>query len=311
MDIRIKNIVKYLTDKKVFTDITSIEPINTGASGAKLFLISDSKNNYVLKNAHHNNGGHINSYINEYDFYKLNDKLKLPFVPETLYYENHRDYGIVLVLCFYKPISHNEWDTELLLKAVGLCAELNSLDIETVSDLNLNFNKVKIDHKFAKQSYEAWKYVINRHTGYFDSVIIDKIYKNLDIVCPILNAEPHYICHGDFHPENILSDGKKLFICDWQNISLGKCMVDISFFISRATAFGIEINDNELFDYYCAKLSEYRQTMVDKSILQKDKDASVVLNTFLYWAYYLKDGGIERISPLFESMVNSFNNLNK
>jgi len=51
--------------------------------------------------------------------------------------------------------------------------------------------------------------------------------------------------------------------------------------------------------------------MVDKSILQKDKDASVVLNTFLYWAYYLKDGSIERISPLFESMVNSFNNLNK
>ena len=123
----INKIINHLETKKVFQYPVTYEKINVGASGAILFVINDCKNKYILKNSHpsyHNDEGHKNSYFKELSFYMLNKKMLLPFVPETIYLENHPDYGILLVMCYYEPVKHNEWNEDLLLKATDLCAQL-------------------------------------------------------------------------------------------------------------------------------------------------------------------------------------------
>lgn len=122
----------------------------------------------------------------------------------------------------------------------------------------------------------------------------------------MLNAEPHSICHGDYHPENILSDGKNLLICDWQNIGIGKGIGDISFFISRALGFGIPMDEDSILDYYCQQLSLYRNKPVDKEVLLKEKAAANLLTTFSFWADYLQNSPIDRVAPIYRGMVQSY-----
>ena len=137
--------------------------------------------------------------------------------------------------------------------------------------------------------------------------IVNDIFENLNIVCPILNNGYHNICHGDFHPENILFDtAKNLIICDWQNVKIGKGISDISFFIERAIGFGINVNADKLINYYCTCLSKYTDRVIENDILLKEKSAAALLTIFSFWAYYLKESEKERIFPFYNEMVNSF-----
>lgn len=298
-------IFNYLMDKKIIEKFEKTEKINTGASGAELYFINDRENEYVLKIASQN-GKHIKEYEKEYSFYKLNQSLQLPFVPKVVYIEYHAQHGIILLLKRYKPILHNEWDKKMQFRAVDLCAKLNSIPINNLSGL-VKFTPMEINREFSKNSYNEWKFVLSQHKGDFDELILENIYKDLDLVCPYLNNPPQYVCHGDFHPENILMDNDNLLICDWQNIGIGKCIGDISFFISRGMGFGININSDELLDFYCERLSVYKGMPINKSALLKERYAAALLNIFSFWAYYLKDANKERVAAQYDEMVKAYN----
>ncbi|MFT3950407.1 MAG: aminoglycoside phosphotransferase family protein [Oscillospiraceae bacterium] len=307
--MEIKSVLSYLINRQVFQEIILAEQINVGASGAKLFKVIDGNKSFVLKLAHksfHDDKSLVASYKKELEFYQLNRTLEIPYVPETVYSEIHDEYGCILVMKYYPPVEHHQWSEELQKNAVDLCARLNSISLESVSPLHLPQNKIEIDWTFTEKSYQEWKLVLSQHEGRFDTKMLDEIYANIDIVCPILNNEPHYVCHGDFHPENMLHDGDKLYICDWQNIQIGKCIGDISFFISRGIGFGINMNADDLLDYYCERLSKYRGMNISKTVLLREKHASTVLNTFSFWAYYLKNCSYERVAGQFNDMVNSY-----
>ena len=140
--------------------------------------------------------------------------------------------------------------------------------------------------------------------------LLDVIYKNLEEACSVLNSAPQYVCHGDFHPENVLSDGKQLYICDWQGVNIGKCVGDISFFISRGLGFGIQINTEKLLAYYCERLSEYIGIEIEPGILQREHSASTLFVTFSFWADYLKNASYERVAKHFLEMENAAKILN-
>ncbi|MDR1630024.1 MAG: aminoglycoside phosphotransferase family protein [Oscillospiraceae bacterium] len=310
--MEIKNIIHYLVDKRVFYDVTEVNPITVGASGARLFSVIDGEQKYVLKHTHessHQEKRHIHSYQKELLFYELNQRLKLPYVPDMIYSERHSDYGILLVMRYYSPLLHDQWTSEMQKSAVDLCAKFNSIAIEQMGPLGLSFQKTEIDKAFTEKSYQVWKGVLAQHRGCFDEVLFEEIYKNIDIVCPVLNDEPHYVCHGDFHPENLLYDDKNLYICDFQNIDVGKAIGDISFFISRGTGFAIKMDTDALLDYYCEKLSEYKGIPIDRATLIKERCASAVLNIFSFWAYHLKNCSYERVSGQFNEMVKSYQHL--
>ena len=163
-------------------------------------------------------------------------------------------------------------------------------------------------HLYIK-SYDLWNKIICKHRNYFESNIIDNIFKMLDFICLILNNDPHYICHGDFHPENILMNNHEIIICDWQRINIGKSISEIFFFISKALDFGINIIENEIIEYYCQKLSEYKMENVDKLKIQKEKNASILYITFIHWPYFLQNSNIERINIHYNNMDQAYNNL--
>lgn len=303
--MEIIEIINYLSNKGIWKKAVSFEPITLGASGAKLFTVNDGTKKYILKMAHksfHCDEEQLISYKKEYDFYQLNQTLQLPYIPKILYSEIHPEYGILLVMDCYKAITHEQWDLDLQKQAVDLCAKLNSLPVEQLAPLGIQWKLTQLDADFTRNAYQAWIDVINEHDERFDRKLLDKLYKNLGEVCHILNSAPQYVCHGDFHPENVLTDGEQLYICDWQGINIGKCVGDISFFISRGMGFGIQMDDEMLLSYYCERLSKYTGTNIDLELLHKERSASSLLVTFSFWAHYLKNAPYERVADHFYEM---------
>ena len=301
-EVKVDRVIDHLKENKVFHNVDHVEKVNVGSGGAQLFMINDSGNEYILKTSSPNIDP---SLLKEYKFYAI--KNSFHFIPEIIHTENHLDYGVIIVMKKYKTIKHEEWDYNLQLRAIDLCAKLNSMNKDKFTDLGIELNLVTLNGGFLKNSYDDWKYIVNKHNGDFDMEIVNDIYKNLDIVCPILNNGYQYICHGDFHPENILFDNDgNLIICDWQNIKIGKGIGDISFFIDRAIGFGINVNTDKLIEYYCMCLSKYTNSVIEKDILLKEKSAAALLSIFSFWAYYLKESDKERIFSFYDEMVNSF-----
>ncbi len=304
--------ITYLMGKGVFTNAASCEPIVLGASGAKLFTVTDHGKKYVLKISHdsfHSDAETINSYKKELAFYQLNQRLQLPYIPKTVYAENHPQYGVLLVMDCYFPIPHQQWDLPLLKEAVDVCARFNSIPVDQVASLGLQYNPIQIDKEFTYNSYLDWISVLKEHGDKFDRKLLDEIYENIGLVCDVLNREPQYLCHGDFHPENVLCDGKKLYICDWQGLHIGKSVGDISFFISRGMGFGIPMDEDILLDFYCERLSEYMNKPIEKDILLREKAASNLLNTFSFWAHYLKNCPYETVAGHFNGIARAYRRL--
>lgn len=301
--------ITYLTEIGVFKDVLSCEPITLGSGGAKLFTVTDKGKRYVLKVAHksfRDTADFMKSYEKELAFYQLNKQLKLPYLPNTIYAENHPQYGVLLVMDCYLPIAHNQWNLTLQKQAVDLCAKFNSTPLELVKPLGLQYAPVQIDKEFTHNSYQAWVEVLNEHGNKFDRKLLDEMYKNIEIVCTVLNQNPQYLCHGDFHPENVLYDGEQMYICDWQGVHIGKSVGDFSFFLSRGMGFGIRMPEDTLLDYYVERLSEYTGTQINKTTLLKEKAASNLLVTFSHWANYLKGCPYETVAGHFNGMVTDY-----
>lgn len=304
------SIFSYLELKQIFTSAATYEPITIGAGGAKVFIANDGGKKYVLKHipAHTDNNTY-DSYEKELHFYELNESLCLPCIPNSIYHENSNEHGIILVMNYYSPIKKESWNLNLQKQAVDLCAKINSIPIEKINSLKLQHQKIEINKQSTDKSYEDWKYVLNQHKDKFEDNALDEIYENIEIVCPILNNDPHYLCHGDFHPENILYDGKQLYVCDWQGINIGKSIGDISFFISRALGMGIDMKEEQLLDYYCERLSLYTNKNIHIETLLKERCASIVLCTFSFWAQYLKNSSFEQVAIQYNGMVDAFRKL--
>lgn len=309
----LEKILIYLTDKKVFHKTVVAEPIQKGASGASIFVIYDNNRKYILKISKESNSidpNRLAAFKKEYDFYCLNKNLDLPFTPKAFYCEEHSEYGYILVIEYFNQIPYKDWDIEMQKKAINICAKMNSLSVTLFKDLNLNCDMIEIDKKATEVSYNLWLNVIRQHDGKFDESILSDIYEHLDVVCPILNSKPLRICHGDFHPDNILTDGNELYIVDWQNLHLGKSTGDISFFLSRGSGFGITLDRDELFTYYAERLSEYTKEKISCSQLLCEDSASTLLTTFMFWAYHLKDVPYDRVELFYNKMIESYHYIN-
>jgi aminoglycoside phosphotransferase (APT) family kinase protein len=309
---RFDRLLNHMTTQRVFCRITRAEEITSGGSGATLLDVTDDNGRYVVKttfNAPYIHEERLKSYKREYDFYGVCRKQRIPFAPEIIHLEQHDDFGIIVVMTYAGPVRRDEWDMDRQLQAVDLCARLASLDIHLLRDMPMAFREMKIDPEFSRHSYREWLSVVRQHHGRLDETNIARIYENLDMICPILNAKPHHVCHGDFHPNNILSDGEHLVICDWQNINIGKCAADFSFFLKRGFNFGIDQNNDALFEHYANQLSLHAREPIDRSTLWKETCAATVHNSFLFWPHPLKNAGFERVKSIYDGMVRAFGEL--
>ncbi len=303
------DVLSYIGRQGVFCGDFSAERISAGASGSAVYAVADRCGKYILK-ASQDTGGkdaHQSSpFAREYAFHTLNRRLKLPFVPKVVYAEKSPLYGYLLVLERLTPITHSDWDEALLRKTADACAQLHSLDANLFADLHLRREPVRIDREATDSAYREWQAVLRRHEGAFQENMLTEIHTHLDVVCPVLNRGSFCICHGDFHPDNIVTDGKRIYIIDWQNISVGKGAGDLSFFLQRSDGFGIPTNSELLFAEYAERLSFYTGRQCDETTLLRESSASALLTIFTFWAYFLKDAPRARVETFFNAMTEAY-----
>lgn len=304
-----EDIINHLINKQVFFDVINVSILNTGASGAKLYGVTDKSGKYVVKQSNgtpNNNDDILNCYKKEYNFYTLMKDLDLD-IPEVIYTEESYGYGLILVFPFYKSISFSEWDSDYQLRAIDLIAKLNSMDVEKISrKLNIHYKKVETNTNELKAALNEWSNILGLFPNDFDIRKIEHIYNNFDNVCYVLNSGINCVCHGDFHADNILLDNDRMILSDWQNISIGSSAGDISFFISRGKSSGLIMNEDELIDYYCKRFYYYSRMNIKKEEIYQIINASNVFTSFMHWPFYLKGADIDRVRGIYENMLNSF-----
>ena len=66
------------------------------------------------------------------------------------------------------------------------------------------------------------------------------------------------LCHGDFHPDNVLVDGEKAMVIDWMNLSRGNAMCDIAqtWFLLACSPLPPDVQDAEGFSQMRGKLAD-------------------------------------------------------
>ncbi|NSW92430.1 MAG: aminoglycoside phosphotransferase family protein [Firmicutes bacterium] len=312
-------IINYLEKQGLFNEIILVTSINNGASRAKLIDVTDRRGRYVIKHTHpllcENDINMMYFYEKEWKFYSLFQENAELTIPQVIYIERNPDYGNIIVFPHYKRIEYSLWSTELQLKAIDFCAKLHSLNTQLIKELDVEYKNICPDNEKLYSSLDDWNlddwnYVLSLHEGHFDKEILKSILKRFDRICDILNSHPYSICHGDFHADNIMLNNEDLVVCDWQNVGLGKGASDVSFFISRGKAAGIDMNEDNLIAYYCERLSNYTKTEINKTDIYNTINASTVFVSFMFWAYYLKNVDFNSVSKVYNKMINSFIALN-
>lgn len=259
-----------------------------------LYAVYDSAGEYVVKSAMESR---------EYEFYRCNQALKLPFVPPILHIEKDTAQGYVLVMKKFSSIAHADWDSARQNAAVDICARLNSLNPAIFPGLPRDC--AAIDPRTAENAHCTWLEVVHRHPGKFDEHILQIICARLNEAKAALNAVPLCLCHGDFHPDNLVSDGERLYLIDWQSLHMGRGAGEISFFISRGSDFGIPMDEGALFDCYAQRVSAYTGQSVSVERLMRAHDASSLLTAFVHWPHYLLEASCERTAGVFERMIRA------
>ena len=120
----------------------------------------------------------------------------------------------------------------------------------------------------------------------------------------IVQPEKRVITHGDFHRENMLTDESgNLLICDWQGIKIGGESEDLSFFMSRLSADGINIDPKCFAENYAKMVLELNGETIDPEPILKHIDAANVITTFMYWHYFLHGNPEERVREVYVKMI--------
>ena len=107
-----------------------------------------------------------------------------------------------------KPLLHEKMDREERLEKIRSLVELQC---EVHS---------KSANEFPKQRERlTWKIKQNK---YIDEKVKDQLLRTLEE----LDTDTSQLCHGDFHPLNILFDGKKYWVIDWVDATGGNPLAD-------------------------------------------------------------------------------------
>ncbi|MBI9014672.1 MAG: aminoglycoside phosphotransferase family protein [Clostridiales bacterium] len=307
------DIIKYLENIKLFKNTKTVKAIRVGASGANIYEVIDQSFHYIVKQSRLDDNTSkdekLPDYEKEMQFYQSIQQYNLINTPKVFYIDSNQEIGNVIVQKYYEPISKDNWNKDKIFKAIDSCAKLHSYDIDYVDNLDIRFKEFKVDTSTLENAFNEWKCILEENKIVIDQSELQYIFTNFNMVCNILNALPHNICHGDFHADNILSDNDEIVVCDWQNICIGKGASDIAFFVNRGESEGLKIDEDQVLDQYCERLSFYTSNKINKSDVKNVMKASKVFVSFIHWPYYLKDETEEKIVGIYSKMVKSMNSI--
>lgn len=280
--------------------------IRNGKSGAEVW---ETEGRYVLKHvqkAKLQQPEVFSLYRNEaffYQFYRHNGHKKmLSCLPEVLDVQVS-DYEIMILMKKYQELSGEKADEELLQKIIKVLATIHTQDIPDFLRQEQkepeHFDKAQIENCLA-----GWRSVLAEHPGEFDERILTEAAEDINEIISWHHGEEQVLSHGDFHWDNLLKrENGDIMVCDWQGVGIGGASGDISFFLSRLGADGVNPEKEKVIELYCRERFLLTGKNISPKELQKHMNAANVIVSFQFWHQYLHGSSCERVRGIYEKMV--------
>ncbi|MCQ6561558.1 aminoglycoside phosphotransferase family protein [Paenibacillus mendelii] len=303
-----KAVLAHFTNAGILDRIVSVTPITTGASGASVLSISTADDEFILKHIDKTSltdPDMLDSFRREFHFYSKKDVLGLQVLPEIRYLENSQN-TIAILMRKYETIPSDKWESDMTGRMVDLLTDVHACPADKLDELGIEFTPRSVPAEQIESAMAEWRSVLAEHNGVFDQMILCDIAYAFHDITAILNAPPHSLNHGDFHAANILLDEGRLLLCDWQNVSAGKGIGELSFFISRLHADGVNIDEEQAIRMYSRMMHEKTGMSLTVQQLKREKAAAAVSTSFLHWANYLHHAEADRVGKVYREMCDAY-----
>ena len=287
-----------------FLEGNHVKRINKGKGGADVYEINET---HILKHAvrQNLNSEAFDSYLKEARFYKFMSDKGCKYIPKILELIIEDD-ELIIVMKKYDDLQKEFLNEEVIQKLAGRLAEIH---LESVPDFIKCRKTAEIelsDEKKIEYTY-GWITVLNEHPGYFDNTLVEKISTKINQIIKWHNTEKNTLIHGDFHLDNLLIDSHdNILICDWQSVKLGEPSSDLSFFMSRLNADGVDIDQDFFLQSYVNSFQKLSGNKLSKESILRHISAANVITSFIYWHQFLHNNSVDRVREIFNKMIEDY-----
>lgn len=223
-------------------------------------------------------------------------------LPEVLEVRVSND-DILILMKKYQELSQDLVSEELLRKIMRALAVVHT---RKIPDFLKQEQKQPgyLKSKQMRECVEGWRTVLAEHPGAFDEGILTETADRINEIIGWHHGEEQVLSHGDFHWDNLLlGENGSIIICDWQGVNVGGASGDISFFLSRLGADGIELEPENVVELYIQERHLLTGETLSKKDLLKHMSAANVITSFRFWYQYLHGSNSERVREIYEKMV--------
>lgn len=299
MNMQIINVKEYLAAHEN-------RQLRNGKSGANVW---ETEGMYVLK--------HIQKtkllepeiftlYQNEayfYQFYGHNSHNRiLSCLPEVLDVQVS-DLEILILMKKYEEISREKISEELVRKVMKVLVTIHTQEIPAFLRREEKQPEY-LEEAQIESCLAGWRSVLAEHPGEFDEAILTKAAAEVNELIEWHHREEKVLNHGDFHWDNLLQkENGDIVVCDWQGVGVGGASGDISFFLSRLGADGINLKQEMAAELYCHERFLLTGKKISPKELQKHMNAANLMVSFQFWHEYLHGSTCERVRGIYEKMV--------
>lgn len=282
--------------------------IKVGKSGADVYEI-DGK--YVLKHVVRQRlkEEQFVTYTREVLFYQNQMIRQRIYLPEVLKAEASENEILILMKKYYRP-ERNAINAELIQKITKALAALHT--DETSSFMSKDKEKAELlSDQMLTECLSGWKSVLAEHPGSFSESQLEEIAGKINKLIAWHDSEDRVLVHGDFHWDNLLEDENgNILLCDWQSVKLGGASGDLSFFLSRLGAEGIQIDAAVFLDSYVNAVWELSGKQMKRQDIIGHMNAANVITSFVFWHQYLHGSSEEQVGDIYSKMTKDFKDCN-
>lgn len=282
--------------------------IKVGQSGADVYEI-DGK--YVLKHVLRRRlkNEQFDTYAREALFYQSQSGRQPAYLPEVLIAEASKNEILILMKKYDRP-QRDAVNADLLRKITKSLAALHTDDPPSFMRHDKATAETLSDQRIAA-CLNGWNSVLAEYPGAFHERVLEDIASHINELILWHDSEERVLAHGDFHWDNLLvGEHGRILLCDWQGVHVGGASGDLSFFLSRLGADGVQFDTAPFLDSYAAAIRARTGKQIKRQDIVRHMSAANVITSFVFWHEYLHGSSEERTRDIYGKMTKDFERWN-